>query len=255
MKKSIARFVRPLLRSYGLDIVRFDQRRQGLPVDFSEEDATIVAAVQPYTMTGAERVYALVQAVRYVVVNNIPGAIVECGVWKGGSMMAVAMALVKLGVSDRDLYLYDTFEGMTAPGAIDVSHQGKKAAEMFEGTRIGDDSSDWCNASIEEVRETLLSTGYPAERLHFVKGKVEDTIPEVAPEAIAILRLDTDWYESTRHELQHLYPRISRGGALVLDDYGHWLGSRQATDEYIAQHNLPLLLNRIDYSGRIGLKL
>ena len=93
------------------------------------------------------------------------------------------------------------------------------------------------------------SLGSGPERIHFVEGKVEDTIPAHAPERIALLRLDTDWYESTRHELEHLYPRLSRGGVLIIDDYGHWQGARQAVDEYFGDAHAALL-NRIDYTAR-----
>ena len=108
--------------------------------------------------------------------------------------------------------------------------------------------------SLDEVTRNVLGTGYPADRVRFVEGLVEDTIPEQAPEEIAVLRLDTDWYESTRHQLVHLYPRLSSGGVLILDDYGCWLGARQAVDEYIEEHGLHLLLTRIDSSGRLVVK-
>jgi hypothetical protein len=83
---------------------------------------------------------------------------------------------------------------------------------------------------------------------------VEKTLPSHAPAQIALLRLDTDWYASTRWELEHLFPRLSRNGVLIIDDYGHFKGARQAVDEHINLHKLPLLLNRIDYSGRIAIK-
>jgi hypothetical protein len=105
------------------------------------------------------------------------------------------------------------------------------------------------------VKQAVYSTGYNRDKFHFVQGMVEDTLPEKAPEQIALLRLDTDWYESTRHELIHLFPRLSRGGVLIIDDYGDWEGARKAVDEYIAQHNVAILLNRIDHTGRIGVKL
>ena len=100
----------------------------------------------------------------------------------------------------------------------------------------------------------MLSTGYDIARTHFVAGDVEQTIPGVVPEQISLLRLDTDWYESTRHELKHLYPRLIRGGVLIIDDYGHWKGARQAVDEYLAETGAKLLLNRIDYTGRAAVK-
>jgi predicted O-methyltransferase YrrM len=105
-----------------------------------------------------------------------------------------------------------------------------------------------------EVRATLLSTRYPAERVHLVEGKVEDTLPAAAPEQIAVLRLDTDWYESTKHELEQLYPRLSPGGVLILDDYGHYEGARRAVEEYFAEHGGRPLLTRVDYTGRVGVK-
>ena len=80
-------------------------------------------------------------------------------------------------------------------------------------------------------------------------------MPGYLPSGIALLRLDTDWYESTKHELEHLYPLLVSGGVIIIDDYGHWKGAKKAVDEYIKDNNLPLLLNRIDYTGRIGIKL
>ena len=108
--------------------------------------------------------------------------------------------------------------------------------------------------SEQQVRETLLSTGYPSERLHLVRGPVEETLPTGAPAQLSLLRLDTDWYESTAHELRHLYPRLSTGGVLIIDDYGHWEDARRAVDEYFDSEAAPLLLNRIDYTGRVAVK-
>jgi hypothetical protein len=222
-------------------------------VDFTEEDKEIIRYVAPYTMTSPERIYALIQAVKYVVKNNIPGDIVECGVWLGGSIMAVAMTLLNLGNLDRNLYLFDTFEGMPKPSDLDVAFNGTRAAKIFTEKQLNDDSSTWCYGSLEEVKEIVLSTGYDKTKFHFIKGKVEGTLPDKAPETISLLRLDTDWYESTMHELIHLFPRLSQGGVIIIDDYGHWLGAQKATDEYLSQHNLRLFLNRIDYTGRIGI--
>jgi O-methyltransferase len=113
----------------------------------------------------------------------------------------------------------------------------------------------WAYSPLDEVKQNLRDTGYQEDQVVFVKGKVEDTIPRDAPERISLLRLDTDWYESTYHELVHLYPRISVGGVLIIDDYGHWAGARQAMDQYIAENHAKLLLHRIDYTGRIAVKL
>jgi O-methyltransferase len=239
-------------RAFGLEISRFHREGQDYyPPDFHEDEVDIIRDVRPWTMTSTERIYALIQAVRYVSANAIPGAIVECGVWKGGSMAAVAKTLLQMQDMRRDLNLFDTFEGMSEPTATDVDYSGRQASELLlenVGVRCVD-------APIERVKSLLFETGYPKEKLNFVQGKVEDTIPGSAPESISLLRLDTDWYESTKHELVHLFPRLSRGGVIIIDDYGHWKGARQACDEYFAQNHIPILLNRIDYTGRIALKL
>jgi len=204
-------------------------------------------------MTSPEKIFALRQAVMHVIQHGVEGDMVECGVWKGGSMMAIARTLLESGAAERNLYLFDTFEGMPAPGDEDVSFDGKPAHQLLSEA---DKESNWVWAysAVEEVKRNVLSTGYPAERISFIKGKVEETIPSKAPAKIALLRLDTDWYESTYHELVHLFPRLSSGGILIIDDYGHWKGARKAVDEYFSQQKLDLLLHRIDYSGRMCVK-
>jgi len=234
--------------------LRGDATPAALPPDIDAQARDIIAAARPYTMTSPERLFASIEAARYAIAAGIPGGIVECGVWRGGSMMAAALALKARGDTSRGLYLFDTFEGMSAPTDKDVTIDGKAASELLETPRSTAADSPWCYAGLDDVRANLGSTGYPAEHIHFVQGKVEDTLPSRAPQSIAVLRLDTDWYESTRHELEHLYPRLSAGGVLIIDDYGHWEGCRKAVDEYFAQKGIPLLLARIDYTGRMALK-
>ena len=226
-----------------------------LPADFDELTTRIFNAVNPYTMTSPERIAALVEAVRYVVANDIPGDFVECGVWRGGSSMAAALALKELGDESRELWLYDTYGGMSAPTEEDVDVSGRAADEKFAQRQLTEDSSEWCRSPLDDVQQNLAGSGYPAEKMHFVKGKVEDTIPGEMPAGpVAILRLDTDWYESTRHEMQHLYPALETGGVLILDDYGYWQGARKAVDEYFAAHGIRPLMGRVDTDGRMLLK-
>jgi O-methyltransferase len=250
--------VRPKLkraaRALGIKEKRLRKERE-IPPDFDTLTTQVLRTVSPFTMTSTECVHELVNAVRYVVGRGIAGSLVECGVWRGGSAMAMALVLKELGETSRDIYLYDTYEGMSAPTDADVSFDGKAAAKRFEERQLSADSSDWCRSTIDEVEANLASTGYPADKLHFIKGKVEDTLPGTLPAGpIAILRLDTDWYESTRHELEHLYPLLADRGVLIIDDYGHWEGSKKAVDEYIAAHGLKLLLGRVDFSARIAIK-
>jgi len=249
------RLIQTLLNRIGYSIVPYlPDHNWEFPPDFSAADIGIIRRVTPYTMTSPERILALINAVKYLVDNDIPGDIVECGVWKGGSMMAVAMTLLEMGVGDRNLYLFDTYDGMTGPGEQDITHEGLCADKLLAATGKSEESAIWAYSPLEIVKKNMFSIGYDERKIHFIKGRVEDTIPGSALAEISLLRLDTDWYESTHHELTHLYPRLSRGGILIVDDYGHWQGARKATDQYINEHKLLLFLSRIDYTGRITVK-
>ena len=226
--------------------------RQQLP-DATEQERDLIASVQHLTMTSPERILALVNAVAYLANNRIEGDFVECGVWKGGSMVATANTLIASNDTDRRLWLYDTFEGMSEPTEQDVDFMGQTADRLLsEQDRLKSDSI-WCFSPLEQVRSAMQATGYPESMVNFVPGKVEDTLPQTKPEKIALLRLDTDWYESTRCELEYLFPRMVDGAVLIVDDYGHWEGCRRAVDEYFQKHGVRILLNRIDYTGRIGI--
>jgi O-methyltransferase len=227
-----------------------------LSPDYGPEIERTIRQVRRHTMTTPRRIAALCNSVEYVVGSRVPGAIVECGVWRGGSMMAAALTLLRLGATDRDLYLFDTFRGMTPPGEEDVfsAYDGYSLTRRWRRRQRDDGVNEWHYVRAERVHAALLSTGYPADRIHLVEGRVEDTLPERAPEPVAILRLDTDWYRSTKHELEHLYPRIAPGGVVIIDDYGHYEGARRAVSEYLAESGERLLLNRIDYTARVGVK-
>jgi hypothetical protein len=218
--------------------------------DMEPEFRALSERCAPFTMTSPERRYALWQAARHV--GGLPGDYVECGVWRGGSSMLAALTFAANG-DDRGLWLYDTFEGMSEPTARDVDVSGTRVADDWERHRA-EDGPVLARATLDDVKANMASTGIPGERVRYVQGKVEDTIPADVPEQIALLRLDTDWYESTRHELEHLWPRVVAGGVLIVDDYGHWAGAREAVDEYFDGRPDRPLLARIDYTGRIGVK-
>jgi len=245
MKRILHSFVRPVLRRLGLDLIKYSF----FPRDFDALSIRICESVKNYTMTSAERINALVEAVKYIIKSNIDGAFVECGVWKGGSVMAIALMLREMK-QEREIYLYDTFSGMCAPLPVD----GGEAQRLFLKTKTSQDSSNWLQSPIEEVERNVFATGYPKDRFHFIKGKVEDTLPEQMPQRIALLRLDTDFYESTKHALFHLFPLVSPKGVVIIDDYGLWPGAKKAVDEYISQNRISILLNRIDSQGRIAIK-
>ncbi len=247
--RNVVRRVKSVLHPANSEIGRFVFN------DIDTADLAFIRRFDGYTMTSIERRFHLLSAIRYLVRHQIPGAIVECGVWRGGSMMLVANTLLNLGVCDRELHLFDTYAGMPPPASLDVDFAGKRARERMKAdAETRSESMVWAIASLRDVTKNMVDTGYPASLLHYVEGMVEETLPKAAPESIALLRLDTDWYESTRHELIHLYPRLVRGGVLIIDDYGYWKGARKAVDEFLAVLPESVLLHRIDDTGRAAVK-
>jgi hypothetical protein len=216
----------------------------------------LVDVVRPHTLTlesGVEAPWALYQAVDYVVRNHIPGDIVECGVWSGGSMLLAAHALKHFGDTTRRIYLYDTFDGMPKPDDVDRRYDGVPTLPTWESFQAN--GQRWgFGGPQDHVQRVVNLAEYPADKLVFVKGMVEDTLPATCPDTIAILRLDTDLYSSTLHELVHLYPRLSVGGILIIDDYGHYLGSQTATDQYFEENKIPVFLSRINENVRLLVK-
>lgn len=220
---------------------------------------------KPYTMTGKEAMYGLYSAVRYVAKRGIPGDFVECGVWRGGSSLLAALTFQEFDTDSarargffhsirknpRRYWLYDTYEGMTEPSDVDIDLDGNTAKGYVE--KYGDEGK-WCYASHDDVRSTLVLNGVPENSIVIVKGDVVETLQRLHPKQISVLRLDTDWYESTKCELEVLYPLLSPGGVIIIDDYGHWEGARQAVDEYFCSHN-KILLHRITYAVRMGIKI
>lgn len=244
----------------GLDIrrKRDNTALQNKPVDVFEKypdlstsHKQILSRVAPFTMTSVDRLEALLNAVAYIVHANIPGTLVECGVWKGGSAMAMILKLQELGMNNRTLFLYDTFEaGMTKPHEeYDVSYTGIRASDALAAWEKNN-----TYPSMEEVWGVLKKTGYPEESVRLIKGDIQETIPRHDPGTIALLRLDTDWYESTKYELEALYDKVPPGGVIIIDDYGHWKGARKAVDEFFSARSETVYLHRVDYTCRLMVK-
>ena len=242
-----------ILNKFQLELIKTNKINE-LPIDFDPLHKNIWRQAQNHTMTSPERIFSLIESVKHVVNNQIEGAFVECGVWKGGSMMAAIETLKHQNVFNRELYLYDTFEGMSEPTENDIDHAQQSAAEQLAQRNKNESDVVWAYSPLEAVQKSVLSTGYPSDLIHFIKGKVEETIPNTLPDKIAILRLDTDWYESTKHELAHLFPLLTHGGILIIDDYGHWAGAKKAVDEYFLNLNEKYFMHRIDNTGRLIIK-
>jgi hypothetical protein len=223
--------------------------------DVEGEFLDLQCRVESETMTTTERMYALWRAAIHVCRNQVSGAFVECGVWRGGSSMLAALTFSRCGDLSRRLWLYDTFDGMPEPEAIDIQHHsGKTAAAIMKEQERIPGMNVWCIADREMVERNMISTGYPADRIHYVAGRVEDTLWHERPDEISLLRLDTDFYKSTIVELEVLWPRLSAGGILIVDDYGYWEGARKAVDEYFGRMKRPPFMSRIDSTGRLFVK-
>mgnify|MGYP001195147568 CR=1 FL=1 len=248
------KIIKGLLTKLGYRISRI--KKDLYPIDISNEIIKEYQEIEPFTATSIERIAALLDSVKYIANNHIDGDFVECGVWKGGSCMLMAKELIKQNDLNRTIWLYDTFEGMTQPTNADVEIEtgikGKALLSNVEKTT--EKYNMWAYAPIKEVRNNMLKTNYPIDNIKYIKGKVEDTLKSSVPNKIALLRLDTDWYESTKIELEVLYPLITKGGVLIIDDYGHFEGAKRAVDDYFRKINQQPLLNRIDYTGRLIIK-
>jgi O-methyltransferase len=204
----------------------------------------LIAEIAPYSKSGAARLNAMGKALWRIDEYGIAGDIVECGVWRGGNII-----LARRLCPTRVCWLYDTFDGMTEPQEVDRKKSGFKAATSYHAKLAN--GQKWAAVSRDQVRANLAATKTLDDRwLRFVKGPVEQTLvdPTNLPSAIALLRLDTDWYASTKAELEALYPLLTPGGYLIVDDYGHWEGAKKAVDDYFHAKGL-LPMQSIDYSA------
>lgn len=228
-----------------------------MPVELSKEERDIIGHVKDHdlSMVSEERLWTTLMTCKHAVEQGIEGDFVECGVWRGGNALIAAKIFQMYGVNKK-VYLFDTYEGMTTPTEKDKrASDGVLAIDKFRAKQAAT-HNEWCYASLEDVQRNFEEYGVRGENTIFVKGDVRQTLLESSnvPEKICVLRLDTDWYESTKVELEVLYPRLSLGGALMLDDYGHWAGAREATDEYFELNRNRPYFQYIDYAGRVAVK-
>ncbi len=229
-------------------------RQENLIPEISDEEKKIVKKIQPYTMCKVANHWAIIQSLKHIKKNNIDGELVECGVYKGGNIILYKKIIEQIGINKK-IFAYDTFEGMIKPGEYDKDLKGVSALETFK--KYHSSKVPWCYSSIDEVKENIGKFNLNAEKdFIFIKGKVEETLKEKKnlPEKISLLRLDTDFYESTKIELEVLFPKLQPGGILIIDDYGHWKGSKKAVDEYFNLKKNFYWFHRIDYASRLLIK-
>lgn len=233
-------------------------KTKNAPVEFKENDVSIFNYVinNQLTIVSAERLIATIQACKYVILNEIPGDFVECGVWRGGNSIAAKLMFEAYG-SNKKVILMDTFAGMTEPTESDKTTKHKTPAIKRFQERQKESHNTWAYASLEEVKENFTKAGVGPVGVEYIVGDVTETLRTTKnlPSEISILRLDTDWYESTKSEMEILYPRLTSGGVLIVDDYGHWDGARKAIEEYFNDNSIKRpLLQYTDYTGRMGVK-
>lgn len=253
IKKMIKQLVNRLLKPAGYVIVNANSFYPETPVEATKEELLLLNEADKYSMTGKVRIWALLNALKYAASNNIEGDCVECGVWRGGNLILMRKYLDKIG-SSRKVYGYDTFEGMSEPTEVDVDLYGNKASEKMKGQAKHEKLSNiHAFAGFDSVSRNLNQVN-AHQGVILVKGKVEDSllVEENIPDKISILRLDTDWYESTKIELERLYPKLSTGGVLIIDDYGHYKGAKKAVDEYFLGQNV--WFHYVDYTCRLLIK-
>ena len=250
----IKRTVRYVLKKNGYQLKKIDSQKI-YPTGASQQEIDTLKLVQDFTMNPPLRTFSLIKIVKHIIERNIPGDFIECGVWRGGSSMAIAKTLFDLGVKDRKIFLYDTFEGMTQAGRLDFDiDTGEHYHEILNKIDFNLDSHIWAYAPLSDVEKNMSKIKLASDQVIFVKGDVKDTLSRKLPINIALLRLDTDFYESTKLELEILYPLVSSGGAVLVDDYGAWAGSQIATDEYRRINNINSYLNIIDNESRLFFK-
>ena len=246
---------RQLRKRLGVQVERVDPSK---PYNVIDADWDDIHSVEGWTMTSLAQRFLLQASLRHVVKANIPGSFVEVGVWRGGMLQLAAKTLQRLD-DFRDIHAIDTFEGMTPPTARDRVLGGGPSAEQLmlaepRQTKKKEQWTVWCDSPLQDVQDGMRSTGYPENLAKFWHGSVTDRtdFSELAP--IAVLRIDVDWFDATLHSLVHLFPSLSPGGVLLLDDYDHWQGAREAIDEYFADSPSFLVPVSFPPSGRLLVK-
>lgn len=202
-------------------------------------NSNIFNKIQHLTLLQHERIDCNIKSIDYIIDNNIEGDIVEIGVYKGGSILSMMLRLEEKNVLNRLIHLYDTFEGMTESSDCDIDLNNIKASSAMD--------MYLCRCDLESVKYNIKNnTSYPENLINYHVGSILKT--NFIPKKISILRLDTDFYESTKFELDNFFDKVSSGGVVIVDDYGHWQGCKKAVDEFLTNHP-EIQVEKIDYTG------
>lgn len=255
MKILLNKLFRKFGYSFHLEPQDYMLRNYIVELDNTEIDIIKYVYDNKLTMSTIPKLINTLKSCYHVVQNNIPGDFVECGVWRGGNGILANKIFDFLG-SDKKVWMFDTFEGMTKPTRFDKVSGSKILAEKKFSINQKDTHNEWCYASLEDVKNNCTKSGLKLNSFNFIKGDICETLKQKVnvPPKISLLRLDTDFYESTKVELEVLYPKLSNSGVLIIDDYGRWEGSRKAVDEYFLSKNFKPLFHIVDQSCRSSTK-
>lgn len=249
------KILKKILLNFNISVSKLHPERQ-YPIELEEDEKNFIEFISKneLSMCSKEKLVSTLLSCKNVVKNNISGDFVECGVWRGGNSLIAAFIFNKYQ-SNKKIYLFDTFEGMTPP-TEDEFHLLSKKKSINTFQEYKNKSIQWCGASIDEVKKNFKNLNLLNENIIFIKGDVSQTLMKYNKniQKISVLRLDTDFYESTKIELKYLYPKVETSGLIILDDYGHWSGSKKAVDEFFEVNNIHPFLIPIDYAARIMIK-
>lgn len=230
------------------------KRNEHFIAEIHQRELDIIKSISNFSMSTPANHWAIIQSIKHISKNNIDGDFVECGVWKGGNIILFKLIADQQQLNKK-IYAFDTFEGMPEPGGMDFDLKNIDAKKTFN--KYKDKDIKWCYSTLDEVKSNIKSfdKNY-IDFYSFIKGKVEETLNDEKnlPNKISLLRLDTDFFESTKKELEILFPKLVSGGVLIIDDYGHWKGAKRAVDEYFELEKNFLWLHRIDYASRLLIK-
>ncbi|HLB47446.1 MAG TPA: TylF/MycF/NovP-related O-methyltransferase [Anaerolineales bacterium] len=230
------------------------------PYELEKDAQDAVSAVRAHTMVSLEGLATLYDQAVFCETRHISGDFVECGTWRGGAVGLMAIANLKHGASRRHIHLFDSFEGLPEPdAAVDGEHavQHARAAGAGVSGRLVPIGAEAFIGSLEENRDLLeKQIGYDPHCLHYHKGWFQETLPVAAKtiDRIAILRIDADWYASTKVCLEHLYDKVVSGGFVIIDDYLSFEGCKKAVDEFMEAQKITAYLNHIDQHRRYWIK-
>lgn len=236
---------------------RFQKKTRLLPFELNGFERKLIYDIREknLSMCSYERLAATAMACKHMCKHNDKAVFVECGTWRGGNGILAAAIFKKYKIPYK-IYLFDTFKGMTKPTKEDKKiNDGQIASKLYK-IYSNNFNSEWCFSPIEEVKDNFKKFDLLDHNIFFIEGDVTKTLLESknVPAAISILRIDTNWYKSTKMIFEKLYPKLKIGGILLSNDYAYWSGSKKATDDYFEKNSNRPYFQYVDSAGRTAIK-